>query len=499
VLLIFGCSENDSSSGPALQGEDEQGILTSITDEEGITLIEDAEGEILLEAEVLDFDGNPLPNLDATYLACSPHPLVCFNDAESGDAAGTFLLVPQETSAQGGFKTPAADGHSTAIFILHLLDPTLGRLYDPLRDGFSPTRYPNLDSIRKVVSLDEIMYVLEFTPGVEDLGIVTRGELMGIFDSERNIRYFDECIDNDPSEGANVIAHRVGLFSLFAANQDNSYRYRRYRSTHTETRFLLPLGVSATVTIDNPTDGETFTDPADQIQHVTGTIGCPPEVLTQNGGRVEFSWDGAAMSDNLLVTGDGTGNGSEFATDAPLELAEGENTFQVTAYVSEVNRGLETAADGVAGQAAVTVNYEGIDAGAHAPALTGLNHPTEFSCPDGTVPISFHFSDPDGDVVTAYEALTWHVNGESGSLEGSVPVDEETNLECLRGTEADCTLTLSYTGLHAGDWFRWEFWVEDAEGLVSEKLDVLVTITGCPLLRAGQPAICSPLQVPLLR
>jgi hypothetical protein len=241
--------------------------------------------------------------------------------------------------------------------------------------------------------------------------------------------------------------------------------------------------VQATVIIDSPIDGTTFIDPEDRMQEISGRINVPPDILTLDGGHVDLWGNGQLIADAIGVGGDGTGEGSIFTSDGALQLAEGENTLQVIAYVSEVNRGFESGSNGEAGQAAVTVDYDPEDAAPTAPTLSALSYASTFTCPDGVVPVSFHFRDPDGDAVTAYESVVWVIDGEGGDFSGSVPIADAPELSCLTGTAADCEVGITYTGLHAGDWFEWEFWVEDATGLQSNHLEVLVTITGCPRQR----------------
>jgi len=455
---------------------DEAGCFTAATDAAGVAIVSHTNGEMLLEAEVYDSTGVPLAGLDVTYLAATPYPLVAFSQAGSGEPAGTFRLVPPTPLRAGA--SGEDELHRTAVFILNLLDPRVGRLYDPARDGFTPTRYTNLAEIRRVIGYEMIDLILSATPGLEDRGVRTRAQLaidplLGLY-----IMNFDRWFGESPDSATYITAHGWSRAALFARNQHGSYRYRFYRDVHGQRSYMIPLGVAALVTIAAPRNGDAFADPPQRQQILTGRVNLPPEVVTADGGRVELWANGQRLSGALAIGGDGTGDGTTFSTLSPLQLALGENTLRVVACVSEVNCGLQNGANGEAGEASVTVTYEEAPSGPSAPELSAFTHPSVFPCPDAQVRVDFHFRDADDDVVSAYELATWSFNGVPGSHEGVYAVNSQPALACFTQLEADCGFDLAYGGTNGGDWVHWEFYVVDAQGLESNHLVMVMNITG---------------------
>lgn len=510
ALLVTGCLGGDSAPGStAPEGGDDparEGVLLASSGEDGIASVTDADGQTLFEVELLDAGGSPLSGVQVTCLASSRNPLICLNDSASGDPYGMFELVPglislssaQSASGTAGVAAVAdAPGHEVGVLILELLDPSYGHIYDPARDLAAPSRTSTLQAINRVVDFEDLVLFIETTPGItlraesRIASMRSQGDFYG--------RFFDAYGDDPSDPERYALAQRMGCLASFSAGQHDSYRYRSYEYEHDDDchendncmRFAIPLGVQATITFDSPIDGVTFTDPEERLQELQGAINLPPNVLTLDGGHVELCANGVLLADALGISGDGTGDGALFST-GELQLAEGENTLQIVAYVSHINRGFENGINGEAGQATVTVYYEPAESAPTAPLLGNVSYPTSFSCPDGVVPILFHFTDPDGDVMTVYERIVWNFGGEAGDASGSAPVEDLPHLACLTGTQGDCQINLSYHGLAAGDWFQWEFWVEDATGLQSNHLELQVTITGCaPVVRQAAWAIAA--------
>jgi hypothetical protein len=269
----------------------------------------------------------------------------------------------------------------------------------------------------------------------------------------------------------------LAVFLARTAGQDDSFVYETIGDGTAANEFFVPIGVSADVNITAPTGGETIANGADRNIELTGTINLPPAVLTTDGGHVEAWFNGAQYPNILSIGGDGAG-GSTFSSASLFELAEGENTFRVVAYVSKINRGLENGPGGEAGETTITVTYEGGVDGPTAPTLSLVTSPTVLPCPDGSSPVAFEFADPDGDVVTAYQYTSWSMDGITGTRTDVYDVYVEDRHACLRGTEAQCSFDFTYWNMKGGDWVGWEFWVEDAEGLTSNKISFHVTFTG---------------------
>jgi hypothetical protein len=324
------------------------------------------------------------------------------------------------------------------------------------------------------------MYLLT-VPGLERTARHTLGYIRGFYPEESLQRYFDKFGDCVDTHEECHLWLRGAVLAVRTAGQHDSFVYEIYADKNNNYMFFMPMGVAADVSIDTPLDGTTVTSEADRDVEVTGTISLPPEVLTTNGGHVELWFDGVQYPDVLSIGGDGTGKGTIFSSTALFELAEGENTFRVVAYVSEINRGFENGPEGEAGEGTVTLTYEGGTTGPTAPSLSLVTYPTSLPCPDGSAPVAFDFQDPDGDVVTAYQYMSWSMDGQTGDSMDTYDVYEHDRHSCMRGTEAQCSFDLTYWGTDGGDWIRWEFWVEDAEGLQSNRISFLASVTGnCP-------------------
>jgi hypothetical protein len=476
ALLICACEGRDSTTASQPENQEEPHVLAASTDDLGVADIQDADNITRLRVETVNENGSPLPGVDVTYLETSPYPIVAFNQSDSGDPAGMFQVVPGTGDAMRTAEEPK--GIDKGVFILNYLDPTQSRLYDPEKDSFVPVEYPNLAEIRQIVDLDALRFYLLGVPGLIDRGETTIGSFRNDFDAEYRAHIMERVFTGLCSPEQCPVAHRLARLFAYSAGQDDKFRYQVYGSERGIAWFWLPLGVSAGVTIDSPHDGATITNEDERNVEVTGSIDLPPDVLTIDGAHVELWVNGAEFPGVISVGGDGSGEGALFSSTSLVQLAEGENTIRVVAYVSEVNRGLQNGPAGEAGEATVTLTYQGGVSDPHAPSLTQLTHPTSFPCPEGTVPVSFHFSDPDGDVVTAYEYSAWSVGGQTGDQLRSADVTTNDKFVCLRGTEGQCGFNLSYGGFNGGDWFRWEFWVEDATGLVSQKLTMTANITG---------------------
>ncbi len=498
LCTIPGCFSGEDSPGSTAPGDDENqeeeadGAVILHTDPSGIADVRDGAGDLVFEAEVLDSLGSPLAGVELCYFLSSPNDMVCFVDSASGNAMGMFELVSGETFQQD--KNATFDGQNTdaGVFILSLIDPTMGRLYDPERDGFAPTRSTTLQSVRRVMDFEDLTTIIEMAAGVTMVEDKTKAEIMESF-ANSDSRFFQRYIE-DPSNPARfIIAQRVTRFVSFSSEQDDNYRYREYRAMMHGygTAFYVPLGVQAAVTITNPVDGTTYTDSAERLQVLSGTINRPPVIVSSDGGHVDVWGNGALVSPAVHVSSSGSGTGSLFSTEGELQLAEGENTLQIVAYVSEVNRGFENGVDGEAGKTSVTVHYEPEEAEPTAPVLSGLSHPTLFGGPDGQFTVSFDYTDPDGDISLVWEHLTYFMLGQGGEVTASGSIYEHDDFACLRGTGGSCEILISYTGFTERDWFEWELWVEDSTGLSSNHLELLVTITaGGPILeRRSSPRI----------
>jgi len=487
VSAICGCSGDDSTTSSQPETPDEPQVFTATTDSSGVAEIRDAESYAVMLVETVDQEGTPMAGVDVMYIESSPYPIVAFNDSACGDPAGTFQVLPGTGAARRiAGETAQMD---IGVFVLNYLDPSLSRLYDPERDSFVPVQYPNLEEIRQIVDLNALRLYLLAVPGLEEVGVRTRSEMLGHVPIEDDISLMETIVSDCPVYDCPIF-HRRANFIAYTSNQHDNYRYQVYSSTSGVPGFFLPLGVSAGITIDSPVDGATISNEDDRDVEVTGIIDLPPDVVTTDGGHVELWVNGTHYPGVLGVGGDGTGEGSTFSSSSLFQLAEGSNTFRVVAYVSEVNRGLETGAGGMAGEATVTVTYDGGASGPRAPSLTNLTHPTSFPCPGGTVPLTFDFSDPEGDVVTAYEYLTWSMRGETGDQLFTADVATNDKFTCLRGTEGQCSFELTYQNLTGGDWFTWEFWVEDANGLESQRLTFTADITAdCRLPLSSQASM----------
>jgi hypothetical protein len=434
-------------------------------------VVADAEGTHLFEAEILDFEGNPLAGLEVSYLHATPSPLIAFNHPETGEPAGTFLIDEETALGSSGVSGLSGDqAVPLGVFVLSLFDPTLGRLYDPERDGFSPRRNTNIDGIRRVLNYEDIMLVLESTPGLVDRGVKKKSELPTEFHTDI-LRYLvREGVVGDP------IHHRIARFALFSLNHAPSYRYRYFSDATTKTTFVLPLGVQASVAFTSPENDRTYSSPRERSQPVAGTVDVSPEVVSSDGGRMDLQVNGSVLHDVIALSGDGRG-GTLFEGVGELQLVEGENTIEVLAYASVSNRGLENDAGGLAGSARVLVRYEPQD-GPFPPVFSDLNYPTTRPCPEGVLSITFHYSDPDGDIDRFYEHTTVTIGGETVEQEASAPIDAFPALSCLTGIEGDCSFELTYSGIDGGDGVQYEFWVTDATGLESNHLTVDVAFTG---------------------
>lgn len=493
LVLLFtipGCFGGEESPNSTAPGDDENqnddpiGSVIENTDEAGLVEIRNASDEVVFEAEVLDSLGNPLPDVEVCYFLSSPNDLACFLDAETGSPMGMFELVTEETYGRGKTAQSKSEDVNSGVFILSLLDPSLGRLYDPGRDGFAPTRSTTLQSIRRVMDYEDLTTIIEMTNEVMETRVMTKAEIVGSLANSTS-RLFS-LYEHEPSQGPDfIILQRVTRLISFVENQHDSYRYRLYRIANATglIGYFIPLGVQAAVTITNPVDGTTYTDADDRLQMVTGTINRPPDILTSDGGHVDLYGNGVLIGQAISVGGDGSGEGAEFSSEGDVQLAEGENTLQVIAYVSEVNQGFENGIDGEAGKATITVNYEPEEADPTAPALSSFSHPTQFGGPDGQFSVSFNYADPDGDIALVWEHLTYYMLGQGGDITASGSIYEHDDFACLRGTGGGCELLISYTGFTERDWFEWELWVEDSTGLSSNHLELLVTITsGGPIV-----------------
>jgi hypothetical protein len=476
AVLISGCkggSTGDTQPDP----QEEPQVFSTTTDVSGLAEIQDDDGAALMRIQTTDENGTPLADVDVIYLDSTPYPIVAFCQPETGDPAGTFQAV----SGVGGAElsvTAADTAMDMGVFLLNYLDPTLSRLYDPQIDQFEPAGQSNLEEVRHLVDLDALRMYLLVVPGLEAKGRYTLSYIREVFTQQTVMRLFEkhgDCVD--PAEECQM-SLRTAILMARTVGQNDSYTYEIIADGNLENRFFLPMGVAASVTIDSPLDGVTITSEDERDIEVTGSINLPPDVLTLEGGHVELWVNGVHFPDALGVGGDGTGKGSLFSSSSQFQLAEGENTFRVVAYVSEINRGLENGAGGEAGEAIITINYEGGTSGGNAPSLTLLTHPTTLPCPNGASPVAFDFSDPDGDVVTAYQNMSWSMNGQTGSELTIIDVYEYDRGACLRGTSAQCSFDLTYWDMKGGDWIMWEFWVVDAEGLASQKLSFTVYFTG---------------------
>jgi hypothetical protein len=483
LALALGSCGKESATAP--DPDPITGYSAATTGADGAAVVQNADGATVLEVVAYDEAGNPLSGLAVDYLAASPNPLVAFTQAATGAAAGTFELVaPTALRA-------ADDAHAIAVVILNLLDPQRGRLYDPERDGFSPTRNTNLAEIRQVLDLETLTAIIETTPGFAEPRECTRTQLGALIEHYNTMIGFERGYSHEPGSEPRLLAERLTRVALFAQNQHASYRYRLYLDQRQHACFMVPLGVTATINIDTPANGASFLDTAQRRQSLAGRVALPPEVVTADGGKVELWANGHLMSGALGVGGDGSGAGSAFNTLAPLQLALGQNTLRVLVYVNEVNRGLANGVNGEAGEASVTVDYEEPPSGPSAPVMTNIVYPTDFPCPDSQVPISFHFVDRDGDVEIAHEVANWSIRGVPGDYDRTASVHYQSNLECFTQIESDCTINLSYGDLTGGDWIHWEFWVVDGTGRESNHLELQMDIVGdCDgvrALRSGTP------------
>lgn len=492
ALAVGGCKATDSGGNTQPQPPEEPQVFSAATDASGLAEVQDEDGVALMRIQTTDESGNPLAGVDVIYLDSSPYPIVAFCRPETGEPAGTFLAVAGgSTAALSVSETD--NGLDMGVFILNYLDPTTSHLYDPGTDPFHPVGQSNLEGIRRLVDLDALRMYLLTVPGLEgrvryDLGFIRSqypaNTLMSLFDK------FAGCVDTH--EGCHLLLRAVTL-AVRTAGQHDSFTYEIFADNELEHMFYAPMGVAADVNIDTPLDGVTITSETDRDIEVTGTINLPPDILTLDGGHVELWVNGIHYSNALGVGGDGTGTGSMFSSSTTFELAEGENTFRVVAYVSEVNRGLENGPAGEAGEATVTVNYQGGTSGPTAPSLSLVTYPTSLPCPQGASPVAFDFTDPDGDVVTAYQYMSWSIGGQTGDVTNVYDVYDQDRHACLRGTSAQCSFDLTYHGVNGGDWTRWEFWVEDAEGLSSNKISFMAVVTGdCLESSSSQPGSFRP-------
>lgn len=468
-LALGGCGGSDSPStvddDPAAEGS---GVFLATTGANGQAAVVNDSGEVVLVVETLDSLGSPIPDLEITYLESDPDPLISFNDGD-GEPVGTFLI--EGGAAMKGEPVPALSG----VFILSLLDPTFGRLYDTDNDDFETGVLNNIETIRSVIDWEDLEVIFAMTPGLTDEGIKTKGEMMATPHTDGVLRSYERR----PGDlYLSYYVQRIGVFSLLAENQHDHYRYRHYKYKNS-IGFLIPLGLEVAVLIVEPADGAVFSSAADREQEIWGTLDVSPDVVTSAGGQLKLLLNGAAMGDVLELEEDGRG-GSSFSSSALLELPSGETTIEIVAYVSETNRGFQSAADGLAGSATSRVRYTGQLEGPFAPVLSGLSHPTSYPCPDMSFVIGFDYTDPDADGATLYMHVTTSMGGGEEEDLGitAFAIQGDPGIACLKGTSGRCEFNAHYEDADGGYMIRYEFWVVDAQGHESNHLTVQVDVTG---------------------
>lgn len=469
ILLALGCFGSPSSDDEGSNGttSSDPGVFLSTTNDSGLATVTNDSGDVVLVAETRDSLGAPIPGLMVTYLDCSPEPMVAFN-ADSGEAVGTFLIAPGDAAKQD------EPGVSAGVFILSLLDPTYGRLYDPQRDDFATGVQNNIASIRGIVGYDNIQLILDTTPGLVDTGIKTKAELMaeqGPY--EKWLRLYDES----PTFTSSAIVQRCGSFVKLSEDQHDNYRYRKYKDSKTGLNFLLPLGLTVNVQIVSPANGAVYTEGVDREQTIWGALDVTPDVVTLDGGEFHLYVNGALYGGTVQFLGDGA-SGTTFTGQTPITLGEGETTVEVTTVVNEPNRGFESSEDGTSGTGVSRVRYQGQLEGPFTPSIGGLSYPVSAPCPDFIYQFGFDWSDPDGDISTFSFRMTTYRASIDDLTDWGVQSLAASNFPCLSRTSGECSIGTEYEGEDGGDWIRTEFWLTDAGGRESNHLTFQLNITG---------------------
>ncbi|MBD3160833.1 MAG: hypothetical protein GF346_01665 [Candidatus Eisenbacteria bacterium] len=475
AVAMIGCSRDESptGSGPPDDQGDAAGMLEGRTDDRGTAELGGTGGPPLLRVQALDPEGNPLAELDVTFLESDGLDLIAFEDRDREASVGTFAL--ERTDAKR--RDPSDDGTAAAIFILDMLDPSRGRLYDPTRDDFVVDVQPTIEEIRQVVGLEMIEAIVGGVPQIRDQGIHRLDAYRTLYGENTEVHLFQALTDDEDPLSDSPVALRLGTLLLASMDQDDAYLYHVYRiDTSLEGLFIIPLGVQPDLQISNPEHGRTYGNPEEAIQDVTGTADCGPGVFAGEGGGLELQVNGAAYRNALTVQH--SGNGTFFSSTSPFQLAPGENTFLVSAYVSIANRGLATGDNGFVGQVSVTATLGEGQSSGRPPSLGGLTVPSLFPCPDFSYQVAFDFADPDGDATYFHQYAYLMVDEEPSENRTTVPIAETGILSCLQGTQARCSIPQTYKGLNGGDWLYYEFWVEDATGLESEHLEFYVVVQG---------------------
>jgi hypothetical protein len=457
-------------------------VYGASTNDDGVANVENESGETVFTAVAADSSGTPLAGLEVTYFGAAPELLVAFNDAATGEPLGTFAATPGVAGAKRDRTRQSADGSiQTGVFILDMLDIGGGRLYDPSRDGFQPVLPNTLEELRARLSYDDVEFILNTCPGIEDFGERSLGDIGPLHASDDD-RLFD-IYDNRLEPEERMAVHRVSRLATWAIGRPSSYRVHIWRSLPDGRFFFIPVGAQVIPTIDAPQNGHTVTDESQRVVSVSGRLHEEPVFLTADGGHVEIYANGVHLAGALSVGGDGSGK-SVFSIPGGLQLVSGENRLEVVAYVGEAGWGFATPVSGEVGRSSVTVNYEPSEESAD-PALSALNYTPTVSGPDGTVPINFHFRDGQADIARFHWKGNGEINGQVTSGEFEHAITEIPDLAGMIGTvEGNSTIFFKYGDVDEGGWFNIEFWIIDAAGHSSNHLMVQMTI----LAAGGAPS-----------
>lgn len=492
TAIICGCGHREKLTTES----EEAAVYEATTGSDGVAELDLSNQGGTFVAVALDPTGAPLPNLHVSYFAATPEPIVAFT-SEDGSPVATFAVTLSGSSSGRSTSALSEDeGSEIGVFILSMLDLGAGHLYDPLRDGFTTPHLNKLRTIRYMLNYEDLRALLDTVPGLTERSTKTVGAMRA--DMVDTAGYmFRRLNQGDMSQRAQLFAHRFLRIATWMSGVSPNYRVIMWRGEETETAeppfFLIPLGVQSTVTIDGPLAGQTFSGATQRDVTVAGRINEEPALLTTDGGHVELFVGGAEIPGVVVVGGDGSG-ASTFSLSGLLRLEPGENQIEIVAYIGESGRGLETPINGESGRAAVRVTYE--DASNPAPVLSNLQYTATVPGPNGSIPLSWHFRDADGDIARFHEVASGTMNGQPVHSENEGAIAQIPALSCMVATvEGDCGHAFNYRGVENAS-LSYEFWVIDGTGLASNKLLARLTIasgvTTIVALPSGAPEPSQP-------
>ncbi|MBD3335390.1 MAG: hypothetical protein GF355_07720 [Candidatus Eisenbacteria bacterium] len=467
VLAVCGCSETPlAPRGPA-QTAPGPVIGDAITDADGAAALRLFAGRVVLCVTLQDSSGAPVPDERVTLIAGRDQSLIALGDAREGRSGGTLLLE------LGAAMLLRATDSVRADFAVIPGRPGRARLLDLEVPGIDADARSLAAGCGTVTAYDRLVGFLRTVAGYADQGVVPLAQLMeeGAF-SDREILIFHPAA----AASSAPVTMRRGRADAWPPAADLALHV--FRPLVTDAPWaVLPMGPAPRIELEQPLQGEVFAGPAEQELTLEGRLAAPAALLAAYGARLELRRDGvrldAAGSAELRPAGDG----SRFVWDKPLALVPGEQRLSVALLLPPLLQGFAPQCSG-APAAERRVIYEPDPAASPAPVLSTFSYPREGPVPAGRLALSFHFADPESDIVAAHERLSWSMGGQTGSWSGSAHPADDPSLAVLQDPAGECLVILSYSGAVPGDWIEWRFWVTDAAGHASHPLRARIVMTG---------------------